>query len=378
MVKDYNARGGPIQIQFERTAGDQEHHDKVAIEMAGGVAPDVFEMESKRMPSFVNGRLMDLTKRFASSKKVPKAVFFPGDWDRAFWGDKQYLLPQFDNPAALFYNTALFQKRGVPLPPDKADDKWTWEKFLETAQRLTNTAEGTWGYNQNEWWVYLEPWVWSNGGDFLSKDRKRLIIDEPAALQAITFAVDLRLKHRVMPQPAELQAAGNLPAIFYAGNLGMQLNISNWCETIRTRQDLQWNIAPLPRGAKSFTPRSPATMWGMDAQAKQPDRAFEVFEHFGSPEVHRQIPMLPSRRDVVESGQFLYATSMPGLKWQTFMETKKVARDDPSTAAFQDMDRLIRAEELKVWRGQLTPREFVAAVKPGVEQALADAERGAK
>jgi multiple sugar transport system substrate-binding protein len=378
MVGEYNARGGPIQIQFERAAGTEEHHDKIAIEMAGGVAPDVFEMESKRMPSFVNGRLLDLTRRFAASKQLPRTAFFPGDWDRAFWLGKQYLLPQFDNPAALYYHPGLFQRRGVPLPPEQAGDTWTWARFLETAQRLTNPGEGTFGYNQSEWWVYLEPWVWSNGGDFLSKDRRRLLLDEPAAQQAITYAVDLRLKHRVMPDAGELQAAGNLPAVFFAGQLGMQLNISNWCETVRPRADVPWNIAPVPRGPAGFTPRSPATMWAMGAETRQPDRAFEVFEHFGSPEVHRQIPMLPSRRDVTEAGQFLYAQSIPGLKWQVFVDAKRAARDDPPTAAFQDLDRLLRAEEVKLWRGQLTPRDYAATVKPGVEQVLAEAERSGR
>jgi multiple sugar transport system substrate-binding protein len=378
IIKDYNARTTDTQLAFERNpAGD--HHEKISVEMAGGTAPEIFEMESKRMPSFVPGRLLELTKRFALSKKAQKANFFPGDWDRAFWEGKQYLLPNFDNPAVLFYNTAAFQKAGLNPPPDQPTEKnWTWDIFLDTARRLSSPSEGRFGFLQNEWWVYLEPWVWGNGGDFLSKDRKSLVLDQPAALEAITAAVETRLKHRVFPSVQEIEAGGGADPIFLNGNIGMSHNISNWTETVRVKPDVKWNIAPMPRGKTSFVPRSPATMWAIGAEAKNADRAFEVFEHFASAEVHSQIPMLPSRRDVVESGKFLYGTSVPGLKWQVFMETKKAARDDPGTAAFVDMDRLMRAEEKRLWSGQLTPREYIAAVKPGVEQALRTAEQSAR
>jgi multiple sugar transport system substrate-binding protein len=375
IVGDFNSRGTDTELAFERHAGG-DHHEKIAVEMAGGVTPEIFEMESKRMPSFVNGRLLDLTRRFAASKKAAKAVFWPNDWDRAFWEGKQYLLPQFDNPGVIYYHAGAFQKSGVPAPPEQPTERtWTWDVFLDAARRLTNPAEGRFGYIQNEWWVYLEPWIWSNGGDFLSKDRKTLVLDQPAALEAIAFAVETRLRHRVFPTAAELGAAGGANPMFFSGAVAMSHNISNWTETIRAEKDVPWNIAPIPRGKVSFTPRSPATMWAVGAEAKNPDRVFEVLEHFASAEVHQQIPMLPSRRDVVEAGKFLYATSVPGLKWQVFVDAKKSARDDPGTAAFVDMDRLMRAEEKRLWSGELTPREYVAAIKPGVEQALRDAEQ---
>jgi multiple sugar transport system substrate-binding protein len=265
----------------------------------------------------------------------------------------------------------------VPLPPDKPGPSWTWATFLDTARRLTNVGDGTFGFTQNEWWVYLEPWVWMNGGEFLSKDRTKVILDQPEALEGIAFAVDTRAKHRVNPQSADIQAAKNVDNMFFAGTLGMSHNICNWTDTVRRQPDVPWNIAPVPQGSKSYTPRSPATMWAMWSETKLPDPAFEVFEHFASAEVHRQIPMVPSRRDVSETGQFMFATTIPGLNWQVFVDAKKAARDDPSTAAFQDVDRLMMAEQGKLWRGEATPKEFVAAFKGPVEQLLADAERSA-
>ena len=284
MVKEYNARGGPIQIQFERAAGTgtEEHHEKIAIEMAGGVAPDVFEMKSKRMPSFVHGRLMDLTKRFAASKKVPKAAFFPGDWTRAFWAREAVPAAPVRQSRRALLPRRVVPEAGLPPPPDKADDKWTWARFLETAQRLSNPGEGTFGYNQNNWWVYLEPWIWSNGGDFLSKDRKRVIMDEPAAQQAITFAVELRLKHRVMPEAGELQAAGGRAGHVLrrpAGHADGHLQLVRVDASAPRRAVEHRTLAARPQ---SYTPRSPATMWAMDNQTKHADRAFEALEHFGS------------------------------------------------------------------------------------------------
>ena len=73
----------------------------------------------------------------------------------------------------LYYNKDLFDKAGVAYPTND----WTWNDMLAAAKKLTldTNKDGKidqWGFAVNNIvWVWAG-FVWGNGGDILSPDRK--------------------------------------------------------------------------------------------------------------------------------------------------------------------------------------------------------------
>lgn len=113
----------------------------------------------------------------------------------------------------LYYNKDMFDKAGVPYPPADAADAWTWDEFVNTAKLLTLDAKGNNATSPNfdpknivqygclvdnlTW--QLEVWALSNGSGFYNEDGSKVIINDPAAAEAIQKVADLYLKDHVAP-----------------------------------------------------------------------------------------------------------------------------------------------------------------------------------
>ena len=64
----------------------------------------------------------------------------PAGWLRRL--GQTYGLPAFTDVWCTFINTKVFENAGVEIP---SAEGWTWEKYIETAQKLTNLDEEIYG-----------------------------------------------------------------------------------------------------------------------------------------------------------------------------------------------------------------------------------------
>ena len=113
----------------------------------------------------------------------------------------------------LYYNKKMFDDAGLPYPPARVEDAWTWDQFVDVAKRLTRDSNGRTpndaGFDRNRITQYgalvenlpwqLEVWALSNGGSFFSQDGRTINIDQAASIQAIQRVADLHLVHNVAP-----------------------------------------------------------------------------------------------------------------------------------------------------------------------------------
>ena len=85
------------------------------------------------------------------------------------------------------------------------------------AKKLTADTNGDgaldqWGTGLNVQWN-LQPFVWSNGGDWLNEDRTKVTVDTPEFAEALQWFADLQNVHGVTPSAAEAADPGHLPAL---------------------------------------------------------------------------------------------------------------------------------------------------------------------
>ena len=59
--------------------------------------------------------------------------------------NKYYAVPKDYDTIGLWYNKTLFDKAGVSYP----DDTWTWDDMYNAAVKLTDKANGIYGYAAN-------------------------------------------------------------------------------------------------------------------------------------------------------------------------------------------------------------------------------------
>lgn len=216
-----------------------EFDTQLLVDLAAGSAPDVWNQDGSTLARLVDsGYVLDMNECIALVPEFNTDRFFPSvlaihqpEADGAIFG-----VPNDFTPMVIYYNTKSFEKAGVE--PPTAD--WTWEEFVDIAQRLTLDGEGRnrldadfdatnvvqWGFRVRQFsfeWVYR---LWENGGDVLSPDGTTATgyLDSPESIEAIKWLRDLVLEAGVAPDPSTLdqmlQQAGFLDR-FLAGDVAM-------------------------------------------------------------------------------------------------------------------------------------------------------------
>ena len=345
-------------------------YDRWTVAMTAGTAPHIMEFETKRMASFAEqGLLLDLTKHASKSTAAKKADFVDADWEKTLYKGKQFLLVAMSKPAVFFYNTESLKKIGVNGITSKwGDPQWTWDAFTQLCKRLTTGAgpNATFGYTQSDWWVYMQPFVWSNGGDFLTKDLKGGATDQPETLEALQRLYDLNTKEKVLNKPP---AAPEGSPSFRTGRVAIEHNNSGAWLGFSLVQDLKFDIAPVPTGKRGTIARNPPNGWATWSGNKNPDETWLVFEELTQPDALRNIEGVPARKKQLDEGDFNSAKYLKGTggHWQVLIEAKKNSRDEPVTQYFQDLDKTISAAQPPFWRGEVTVREWTAQLKQKID-----------
>ncbi|OGX79649.1 sugar ABC transporter substrate-binding protein [Exiguobacterium sp. SH31] len=212
-VKRFEEANKDVKVTMVQTAPDQ-YDTKLKSAIAGRKIPDVFFYNPAQVKAYVNsGVLLDITEAVENSEDVKLDDIWEKGVDKyRFDGETLgegaiYGLPKDLGPFALGYNKTMFEDAGIALP-DK-DKPYTWDEFVDVAKQLTKDTNGDGkmdqygtGFNVN--WA-LQPFVWSNGADWINEDGTKVTIDDPKFIEALQFFVDQQLKHGITPSIGETQ-----------------------------------------------------------------------------------------------------------------------------------------------------------------------------
>jgi multiple sugar transport system substrate-binding protein len=317
--------------------------DKLQAGLAGGAAPDVFAMDGPLFPDYQSREvLLDLKPNIDREGYDLTQLAEQGVADFTSPDGGQYGLPRDLNVIALYYNKKMFDAAKVPYP----DETWDWNKLVDVAKQLTKDSNGDgktdqWGFytettDMENYWLSL---VWQNGGDVLSADKKTTVINTPEAAGGIQFLQDLIWKHKVMPDPAITAETGDA---FEQGKAAIEAN-GSWLVPTLTAANLDFAIAPLPKGpvaqATSVNPTGAVVFKG----TKAPDAAWAFVKYLASPAAQEQLMQLHASMPVskaVLSGPFVSA--FDGAK--VFADSLAYAKLKPSFKGYNEFAEALQGE----------------------------------
>lgn len=190
------------------------------------------------------GGLLDLADLAHADKEFTLDSYYPSTLPAFQSGGKLWGLPANVQTFVIYYNPALFDMAGVPYP----QVGWTWDEFLEKAQKLTIREGGVvkqWGY-VDSWASYILPtFVMQRVENLLDTSQipPAPRLDQPRVAEAIQWYADLALVHGVMPNltTMEPQILQQLP---YEQSPAMWVG-GSW-EAANFRARCKAGLAPLP------------------------------------------------------------------------------------------------------------------------------------
>lgn len=355
------------------------YNDKVLTMMAAGTAPDVFWFNPALFLEYTRrGFLLDLTPLLRRDR-YDTADFPDKALAQYHWQSKQWGMPK-DFPArGMFFNVAAFDQAGVGHPPATfADPGWTWDRFLDAAQRLTRDRGGvsqfgwTMGTGFREWMV----WVYGNGGEFVRQDAAECALHEAPAVDALQFLQDLRTKHRVVPAPADAQQGATFPLGRVAMIESGPFQVGNFRRQI---EGFVWDGSPMPRGrAGRYATTGGGAGQGIGATTKTPDEAWALLKHVMSPEalmieIVKDHLNMPGRKSLANSKEYLQSGLLP-KNLKVFVEGLNHLRLDPQTTNWGEIEAATATEMAPLWTGEKSARDVAQGVKRAVDPLLKAAE----
>lgn len=204
-------------ITLNRVEAPPEFDTAILLDLAAGTAPDVWYQGSGNLPNLVAaGGILDMNVCLTEVPELTLDRFTPGFLDLHQREDGLWGLPDGGTPMVFYYNPEAFERAGVEIP---AND-WTWDDYLDVAQRLTLDSEGRnsldpdfdrenvvqYGTRVRRFLLDWYSFVWQAGGDFISPDGTTVdgYLNSPETIEALTFLRDLVLVHGVAPEPSTL------------------------------------------------------------------------------------------------------------------------------------------------------------------------------
>jgi len=245
-------------------------------------------------------QMLNLDSYISQESSFNPEEFYAGALD-AFRKDGQLMaVPYGLDPYVMYYNRQVFKSYNIAAPqPD-----WTWNEFLQIAQKLTDPAVGTYGYVASEGYPDAFFFLFQHGGRLVDATGSPTLND-PANIAAMEWYSDLYHKYQVAPTHEEAQKAfgyGRDPAVvgIVSGKAGM------WAGSLTYRWALQqyvqgakfdWGMVPLPRDVVAFTGAF-FEGYAINKESLYADASWKWIFYLS-----QQIPerLMPARRPLAES-----------------------------------------------------------------------------
>ncbi|MFY9714731.1 MAG: sugar ABC transporter substrate-binding protein, partial [Microbacterium sp.] len=246
-----------VKVKIIMTTPD-DYSTKLKAAITGRQVPDVFYVDPGSVQAYVkSGIIKDITKEVEASVDLDNVWEYGVDsyrFDGTLMGQGAiYAMPKDIGPFSFGYNKTMLEAAGVPLP-DK-DKPYTWTDFIDVAKKVTldTNGDGTldqWGTGLNVQWN-LQPFVWSNGADWLNEDRTKVTVDTPEFAEALQWFADMSNVEGVTPSTSDAQTLDTYQR-WMEGQIGF-FPVGPWDVPTYEKLDFEWDLIPYPVGATGET-----------------------------------------------------------------------------------------------------------------------------
>jgi ABC-type glycerol-3-phosphate transport system substrate-binding protein len=241
----------------------------------------------------------------AMKKDVPQRIQEDYvDWlMKLFYSEErgQFALPMYSGTVALFYNKAVFQRKGVPLP----DANWDWNAYRDAAIKLQDKerprVEGTqtgndalafsYGRRQVRGYDRVMQRIHQAGAGYVDpKDDRRCILDSPAGLQALQYERDANNKDKYTGIEPEYEMARGMDTFraISAQRFAMweegSFALVRYAHQVEKDVLSQIDVAPLPKGPKQKATLATNDGWSIWKQSKAIEESWELVKFLQSDE----------------------------------------------------------------------------------------------
>jgi multiple sugar transport system substrate-binding protein len=185
LVEKFQAANPDITVRLEITTTDGLPQ-RVLTAMQSGAAPDIIDVQHGWVSGYAQNDLVLPMDEVLQDRDD----YVPAALDYVSWEGQLWAVPYRIETHAVIYNKGDFTAAGLDpeAPPE------TWDGLVEAATALTKDGKSgfaiTGGGEVGNTIFRSLPFIWMNGGSIISDDLSTATVNEPAAVEAVTFYTD--------------------------------------------------------------------------------------------------------------------------------------------------------------------------------------------
>jgi multiple sugar transport system substrate-binding protein len=343
-----------------------DYYTKLQVAFAGGTGPDVYRTDSPNAFSLAyRNVLLDLSS-YLDRSKTAKANFdgmAKASQQAVTYNGKIIGMPFGGTLEMTIYNEDLFKDSGLTQPAELGTG-WDWNKVAAYGEKLTQRGSGprpaVYGFwVDTNWETGWLNFVLATGGYFLdpAKNYRVCLLDQPPAVEAFQYLVDLVLKDKVSPTAQDLssEAGTNL---FYTGKIAIETGGSWYIPQVRHAK-INFNIAAVPYSPTTGKTGSNSnfSLVGVNPKSKVKDTAIAYTLWNGSNEAQKtigQAEFMPA--SVAAADATYFQPSLGPANRSVLKEILKITTPQPSpdVVSFNDVINVVQQELPVIFLGQET------------------------
>lgn len=251
LLDRYREQNPNVSIEIQQVPGLQ-YYQRLKIQLAAGVAPDIMQLAYNELPSFAERGALQPLDDLIRRDGFPISGMFDEIIPALKYEGRFYGLPRGWTTFVLYYNKDMFREAGVPFP----HDGWTWDDFLDACRKITKDTDGDgridrFGADAPFQWDGIASWIWQNNGRMFTPDMTRCLLDSPESIEALQFLADCQHKYGVFPSPEQAQDLGGGSEMFRNGRQAMFIQ-GRWAsQAFRGAKypdgrTIDWDVAEVP------------------------------------------------------------------------------------------------------------------------------------
>lgn len=370
-----------------------DFYTKLTAMIAGNETPDISYSAAWKLKMGQDGIIYEFNELAKTQPEMNlDGVVEYCQWN---WAPEKVAGPfQASVTPSLMYNADLFKEANVELPPTNSEEAWTWDKFVEAAQRLTLDNKGRnaadpdfdaknikqFGIKIGLGWNGYMPMVLSNGGNYLTQDGKEFGLNKPEAAAAIQKIADLINVYKVHPSPSQISNLPSPSTALQSKRVAMCID-GSWNHADLATAGFNWGVGVLPviNEYKTFFHGGSLVIFkatkDLDATCKfynwvtDPDKVLELHQGLWLPQL-KDWYTEPALVDKWAS------ESLPGRP-AGFQEAvlkstfeNSVLAPENGVVNFDQIDPLVAAALDQVWAGKKTAQEAMDEIEDKVKPLI--------
>jgi multiple sugar transport system substrate-binding protein len=316
------------------------------------------------------------------AKAVQLDDVFQGVLDQARAKGVMYGVPGDGGGPLIIFNAGMLDRAGLPSPGQlNESSQWTADRFLDIAKRSVRKGTGqpdVWG-TEGHWAAYplWLAWVYGWGGDVFNKDGTAIVLDQPAAVDALQWLQDLTLRQGVAPTASETAALrtaqmADRRVLFAAERVAM---ITDYTTALGAggileaeKRGLRWDATLLPVAKAGQFSVAQFHPFVASSSSKAPEAAWRLLVYQSGPEATLRKSLAGSSQPYRKSTAMApdYVKTLPHFYGRSVEKLGRVTRPLPQTVE-QDKFGGVLSEEIGAIRD---------GKKPALDAARAIKQRG--